>query len=256
MSTLVHSTGSESARSKAVLRIATYNVHAFVGTDGRCDPERIARVVEELGADVVALQEMTYASDIAMETRSPVVLPILSGYECALGPTRLRAEHQFGNVLLTRFPIRDLSRIDLSTKRREARGALHVVLDVHGVEFHVIATHLGLGPGERRVQVQRLVQAAAELSRGRYAVVGDFNDWLPGRSLVRALDDLVGSGGAPKSFPSRWPVLALDRVWAHPRARVLSVKAHTSTLARIASDHLPVVAEIEIDRVRDALPSL
>lgn len=228
-----------------VLRIATYNVHSCVGTDGRCDPERVGRVVDELRADVVALQEMTYAADLAIETRTPVVLPV-DGYECALGPTHLRAKGHFGNVILTRFPIRDLSRIDISAARREPRGALHVVLDAHGTELHVIATHLGLDPFERRRQVARILEKTRELEHRSFVVLGDFNDWLPGRSLVRALDVHVGCAGKPRSFPSRMPVMALDRVWSHPRERVRSIRAHASALARVASDHLPVVAEIEV----------
>jgi endonuclease/exonuclease/phosphatase family metal-dependent hydrolase len=230
------------------LRIATYNVHSCVGTDRRCDPERVGRVVEELRADVVALQEMTYPADLALETRSPVVLPVL-GYECALGPTHTRKSQRFGNVVLTRFPIRDLARIDLSTHRREPRAALHVVLDAYGTELHVIATHLGLGMAERRVQVARIAQLVRELAVEFFVVVGDFNDWLPGRSLVHTLDDMLGTAGSPRSFPSRWPLLALDRVWVHPRERVRSIHAHQSPLARRASDHLPVVAELELRAV-------
>ncbi|MEO6710160.1 MAG: endonuclease/exonuclease/phosphatase family protein [Planctomycetota bacterium] len=244
------SSGQEptSARAAATrLRIATYNVHAFVGADRRCDPARTAAVVQELRADVVALQEMTYPADLAIETRSPVVLPSLDQYQCVLGPTHVRAEHHFGNVILTRFPIRDLSRIDISTSRREPRGAVHVVLDAFGSEFHVIATHFGLGWLERRGQIARILAAVQQVSGGFVAVMGDFNDWLPGRSLVRALDDHFGSPGSPKSFPARWPMLALDRVWVHPRASVTSVQAHASLLAKRASDHLPVVAEMEIE---------
>ncbi|HUR27685.1 MAG TPA: endonuclease/exonuclease/phosphatase family protein [Planctomycetota bacterium] len=240
--------GSESSSSSAPLRlrIATYNVHSCVGVDGRCDPKRVAEVIQELRADIVALQEMTYPADLAIETRSPFVLPKLADYQCALGPTHLRAHNQFGNVILTRFPIRDLSRIDLSAHKREPRGALHVVLDAYGREFHVIATHLGLAWGERRVQVDRIVSAVRQISEGLFAIVGDFNDWLPGRSLVRVLDRRFGSPGSPRSFPARWPLIALDRVWVHPRVLVKSVEAHASPLAKKASDHLPVVAEIEL----------
>ncbi len=228
------------------VRIATYNVHSCVGTDGRRDPERIARVIDELRADVVALQEMTYAADLAIETRSPVVLPVVTNYQHVLGPTHVRKDGQFGNVVLSRFPIRNLARIDLSERRREPRGALHVVLDAFGSEFHVIATHLGLKLSERRVQIERIVATVRELSSECFAVVGDFNDWLPGRSLVHVLDDVVGSPGAPKSFPSRWPILSLDRVWLHPRGRVRSIEVHASPLARRASDHLPVVVEFDL----------
>ena len=74
--------------SPAPLRVATYNVHACVGRDGRHDPDRVATVIEELNADVVALQEFTYPASVALETRTPVVLTTLDRYECALGPTR------------------------------------------------------------------------------------------------------------------------------------------------------------------------
>ena len=238
---------TSSSAGRLRLRIATYNVHSCVGVDGQCDPKRVAEVIQELRADVVALQEMTYPADLAIETRTPFVLPALAEYECALGPTHVRRQHHFGNVLLSRFPIRELSRLDLSAhRRREPRGALHVVLDAHGAEFHVFATHLGLGWGERRVQVERLVKAVQQLSGGFLAVVGDFNDWLPGRSLVHVLDQRFGSVHAPKSFPARWPLVALDRVWVQ-RARVVSVEAHASALAKRASDHLPIVAELEIE---------
>src|SRR6185503_4359347 len=93
-----------------ILRVATYNVHGCVGRDGRHDPERVAAVIAEPNADVAALQEFTYPLDVALETRTPVVLTSLDGYQCALGPTRRNTVHCFGNVLLTRHPIRHVHR--------------------------------------------------------------------------------------------------------------------------------------------------
>ena len=113
--------------------MATYNVHECVGTDGRHDPDRVAKVVTELDADIVALQEFTYPASVALETRSPVVLTTLDRYECALGPTRqTRRQECFGNALFTRHPIVDVHRIDLSMERREPRGALAATVDVGG----------------------------------------------------------------------------------------------------------------------------
>jgi endonuclease/exonuclease/phosphatase family metal-dependent hydrolase len=136
------------------LRVATYNVHACVGRDGRYDPDRVATVIGELDADVVALQEFTYPASVALETRMPVVLTTLDRYECALGPTRQRTGRTvtecFGNALLTRHPIIEVHRIDLSMERREPRGALAATIDVDGVRLHVLATHLGLRVRERR----------------------------------------------------------------------------------------------------------
>lgn len=233
------------AAAKRTLRLATYNVHACVGVDRRCDPDRIARVIEELDADVVALQEFAYPSDVAVESTDPRTVTQLADYHCALGPTRLRKEQSFGNVLLSRHPILALERLDLSSSRREPRGALDATIDVGGGTLHVLATHLGLDLGERRAQVGRLVERVVERGAAFSAVLGDFNDWVPGRSVVRVLEELLGPSAKPRSFPSRYPLLALDRIWVKPRHTVRSIVAHTSDLARRASDHLPVVAEIE-----------
>jgi endonuclease/exonuclease/phosphatase family metal-dependent hydrolase len=229
-----------------LLRIATYNVHACVGMDGRCDPDRVSQVIAELDADVVALQEFTYPMDIAIETRRLEGLPSLHGYECALGPTLERRSNRFGNLVLTRHPIRELQRIDLSMDRREPRGALAVTVDVGGHELHVLATHLGLKLSERRLQVQRILEHVESLNGGFLAVLGDFNDWLPGRSVVHALEAKFGSSSRPRTFPGLMPILPLDRIWVQPGGRLRALQAHDSRLARKASDHLPLVAVVDL----------
>ncbi len=228
------------------LRIATYNVHSCVGTDRRHDPGRVARVVEELDADFVALQEFRYPADVALEARTPTVLTTLERYDFALGPTRARDEHAFGNVLLSRHPIRDLFRVDLSRHRREPRGALAVTIDVGSAQLHVIATHLGLRFSERRYQVRQLLEHIETRAPEALVVLGDFNDWLPGRSVAHVLDAELGRAARARSFPSWCPVLALDRVWVRPQHMLAAVRAHRSALARRASDHLPVVATLTI----------
>ncbi len=228
------------------IRVATYNVHACIGTDGRHDPERIATVVEELDADIGALQEFTYPAEVAIETRQPVVLTMLDRYECALGPTRQTVTHCFGNAMLTRHPIVDVRRIDLSVERREARGLLAATLDIRGARVHVLAAHLGLRVAERRFQVQQIMTYLDSVRDALIVVLGDFNDWVPGRSVARLLDERLGRAPRPRSFPARWPLLRLDRVWVHPIGALRSVRAHASPLARRASDHLPVVAEIGV----------
>src|SRR4029079_9580311 len=100
------------------MRVAMYNVHSCIGTDGRHDPERVATVITELDADIVALQEFTYPASVALETRMTVVLTTLDSYTCALGPTRHNITQCFGNALFTRHPIVDVHRIDLSMARR------------------------------------------------------------------------------------------------------------------------------------------
>jgi endonuclease/exonuclease/phosphatase family metal-dependent hydrolase len=227
------------------LRVATYNVHACVGTDDRHDPERVATVIDELRADVVALQEFTYPATVAIETRRPVGLATLGQYECALGPTRETTGLCFGNALLTRHPIVEVHRIDLSMEQREPRGALAATIDVGGRPLHVLAAHLGLRVRERRFQVRRILEYLESVQRTLFVVLGDFNDWLPGRSVVHVLDDRLGRPPRPRSFPGTWPLMPLDRIWVHPGARLRHVFAHATPASRVASDHLPVVADID-----------
>ena len=235
--------------SPAPLRIATYNVHACVGRDGRHDPDRIATVIGELNADVVALQEFTYPASVALETRTPVVLTTLDRYECALGPTRHRTRQTvtecFGNALLTRHPILEVHRIDLSMERREPRGALAATIDCGGTPLHVLATHLGLRIHERRFQVRQILDYLDSVRDTSVVVLGDFNDWLPGRSAAHVLDRRMGRPPRPATFPVAWPIVALDRIWVHPRAALRRISVHATPIARLASDHFPVVAEID-----------
>jgi endonuclease/exonuclease/phosphatase family metal-dependent hydrolase len=238
--------------ARAILRVATYNVHGCVGRDGRHDPDRVAAVINELDVDVAALQEFTYPLDVALETRTPVVLTSLDGYQCALGPTRQTTRHCFGNVLLTRHPIRHVHRLDISMKQREPRGALAATIDLGDLELHVLAAHLGLRVGERRFQVQQLLNYLDEVKGTPLVVLGDFNDWLPGRSVVHVLDARLGRPPRPASFPVAHPVLRLDRIWVSPLPALRRIARHTSAGARIASDHLPIVAEIDLDVLRAA----
>jgi endonuclease/exonuclease/phosphatase family metal-dependent hydrolase len=234
------------------LRIATYNVHACVGADGRHDPDRVAAVIGELDADVVALQEFTYPASVALDTRAPVVLTTLDRYECALGPTRNRLGRTvtecFGNALLTRHPIVEVHRIDLSMERREPRGALAATIDVAGTVWHVLATHLGLRIHERHFQTRQIMDYLNAVRDTFIVVLGDFNDWLPGRSAAHLLDRRLGHQPRPATFPVRWPIVALDRIWVHPRHALRRLSVHTSATARIASDHFPVVAEVALRR--------
>jgi len=231
------------------LVLATYNVHGCVGSDGVRDPLRIERVIGEIAPDVIALQEFDFEVAASLDAHDPAFDLGCAGYACVRGPTMLRRDDHYGNVLLTRLPIRDVARLDLSVDRREPRGALDVTLDAGGVELRVVSTHFGLALHERRRQVEVLVAHLARIDAPLLAVLGDFNDWIPWRRVATALDRELGACAPPKSFPARFPLLALDRVWLRPCAALAAVRVHASALARVASDHLPVVAEVDAARV-------
>lgn len=234
--------------SPAGLRVATYNVHACVGTDRRHDPERVAAVVSELDADIVALQEFTYPASVAIESRMPVTLTMLDRYECVLGPTRQTMTAEcFGNALFTRHRVVDVHRFDLSMERREPRGALAATIEVRGTIVHVLAAHLGLRIHERRFQVAQILEYLESVRHTLVVVLGDFNDWLPGQSVVHVLDHRLGRPPRPASFPVFWPIVALDRIWVNPIRALRNIFTHATPAARAASDHFPVVADIDIN---------
>ncbi|MEI6001922.1 endonuclease/exonuclease/phosphatase family protein [Paraburkholderia bengalensis] len=235
------------------LRIATYNIHDTVGTDGRRSAERIADVIGELDADIVALQEVPLGGSFA-----PNALPILreaTGMDAIAGPTLDTPERRYGNAILSRLPIRATRSLDLSFGTREARGALDVDVSLDaGVgarpaadgaqrALRVVATHLGLTARERRAQIRALI-AAFDTPRMPVILMGDLNEWFVWGQALRMLVTHFRAAPAPRTFPSRLPMFALDRIWMHPADRLLDVQVHRSMRARVASDHLPLVARI------------
>ena len=167
-----------------------------------------------------------------------------TGYAVAEGPACVRPERRYGNAVLSRYPILSLRSIDLSFGSREPRGAMDADVDCHGHMLRVVATHLGLRPAERRDQIRRLLRAF-DTEEMPVILLGDINEWFVWGRTLRWLVSHFQAVPAPKTFPSRYPMFALDRIWIRPRHRLVHVEVHATPLARIASDHLPLVAHID-----------
>ena len=244
-------------------RLMTYNVHGCVGVDGKLDVGRIAAVIAQSRPDIVALQELDVGRarsgrvDQAHEIASR--LGMRFHFNAAFGV----AEESYGDAILTPLPQRLVRTGPLPTlprSRLERRGAIWVAVEVAaGVELQVVNTHLGLVPVEQRGQVAALLGSdwiGHAAWRDPAVLLGDFNAnsrYAAYRMLTSRLRDVQrGPGGerrpvrAARTFPSRLPVLRIDHMFLTPRIEVEAVHAAIGPLARLASDHLPLVADLRL----------
>lgn len=221
------------------LRLATWNIHAGIGRDRRYDPGRIIAVLLELRADIIALQEvasLTEHGEFLGQLRTALAVHVVAGR------TLTRHAGEYGNALLSRFPVKASGNIDLTVGNHEPRGAIDARVDVDGRELRVLSTHLGLRPAERRKQVRRILAALDPDANDPVVLMGDVNEWYMWGRPVRWLRAHFRAAPAPATFPAQRPVFALDRIWARPAQRLREVTVHRSALAHIASDHLPLKA--------------
>ncbi|MCB1155366.1 endonuclease/exonuclease/phosphatase family protein [bacterium] len=234
------------APSDRVVTVATYNVHSCVGTDGRRDPERVAQAIGELDADIVGLQEVDSGYRHAGGVDQLDALSRRTKMHAVAGPTLVDSAKSYGNGLLSRRPPLGVRRLDLSVPGFEPRGALVADFDVDGLALRVIVTHFGLSAAERFTQAGRLVGLLDDRPEGVQILLGDFNEWAPRRRTIRLLATHFGPSARLRTFPSRFPLFALDRIWVVPPGQTASARTLKTPLFRIASDHLPVVARIRL----------
>lgn len=232
----------------SALDVVTYNVHRWTGLNGRRkpDPSRAASVLAELDADVIALQEVLRPTDVACPLGE---IAESLGMFLTFAATRQHRRGELGNAILSRFPLTAVSVIDISFSRLERRGALAVQFDSELGQMAIVATHLSLVDRTRARQVRSLLQHP-QLRSGPAVLLGDMNAWRDCKA-TRQLDDRLEQHHNrewPASFPAARPVLALDRVYTH-RAKVIALDVHDTPAARKASDHLPVLARIELPPV-------
>lgn len=237
----------------------TYNVHRCVGGDGRLSPERVARVIAEAEPDVVALQELDVGRPRTGHGDQPAILASLLRMKYHFHPAFEIAEERYGDAILSRLPMQLVRAAPLPGPTHlpwvEQRGALWARLDWHGRAIDCLTTHLGLGRGERLQQAEALLGAEWLGHPERTApalLLGDFNAWpwsAPYRRLRRALRDAWERRGPARprgTYPSRWPFLRIDHVFHTAEWRVESVQVLRTRLARLASDHLPLVVEVSL----------
>ncbi len=246
-----------------LLKVLTYNIHRAIGVDRRFRPNRIVDILAHHNADLVLLQEVdegvprSRELDLARELgRETGYTHVAAGYNVSLRKGR------YGNAILSRWPLAIHRNIDLTVDEKKRRGCLHARVRIekghHGVrELDVFNLHLGLSAREQTRQIGTLVRSPefASVPEGAPCLVaGDFNDWravlvpifveiLQFKSATR---HRFGHPAAIRTYPSFSPTGALDKIFFRGPLRLLGARSCRLRVSRVASDHLPIVAEFEL----------
>ncbi|MXO86150.1 endonuclease [Altererythrobacter aurantiacus] len=234
------------------LSVATYNIHKGVGRDGRCDPDRIIAVLREVNADVIALQE----ADERFGSRTGI-LPraLLDDTQWRVVPVAKRPQSigWHGNTILARKDVTVVSSRPLDLPTLEPRGAVVAVLEREGQRFAIAGAHLCLSGLRRRAQIKALLGHIEHDCGGHEMpalLTGDFNQWGLRSGAMRVFREAWGRDWqmiAPgPTFPSNRAIARLDRIVASSEWTVDASKVHHSSLAAMASDHLPLKAELSV----------
>jgi len=235
-------------------RIATYNIHKGRGLDGLTRIERIARVLDKLDADIVALQEVVSHEGLSIQDHQASYLAERLGYCYAIGETRKHRGGIYGNVTLSRWGFELMRHVDLSLSGHEERGVLRTDIRVDHHLVHIFNVHLGTALGERKHQATRLIDRdvlrAVDIS-GPRVVLGDFNEWVHGLvtktlSAEFHLTDLRAHLSRTRMYPAILPLLHLDHIYFDHHLRVEKARFYRTRLSLMASDHLPLMADLAL----------
>ena len=241
-------------------RILTYNVHRCLGTDSRLDVGRIAAVIAAEAPDIVALQEVDVGrartGGVDQAHRIAERLKMTSRFHAALKVE----EELYGDAILTCLPERAVKVGPLPgyapIPQLEPRGALMVAIEIRpGVEVQVINTHLGLVPREQQIQAAALAGERWLDSAERcdpLILIGDLNATsrsVVWRTLSAKLTDATKgrSGRRIATFPAQAPILRIDHAFVSSGVRVTGLHVPATPLAKVASDHRPLVMDFEVE---------
>lgn len=248
---------SERRGSLPMLRVATYNVRACLGIDGRRSEARIAEVIAELSADIVGLQELDLRRQRSAGTDQTRVIAEQLGWHHSFHAAMQDEHEHYGDAIVSRYPITVRHAAELTARApwycRESRAAAWVEVETELGAVDVINTHFGLARRERLAQAKLLTSEAwlgAIDPRRPIILLGDLNGLphsAPHRVLTQHLSDvraLVGSSWRFPTFPTRFPLLAVDHIFVNDALEVTALEVHRTRLSRLASDHFPLVADL------------
>lgn len=229
------------------LRFASYNIHKAVGLDGRRDPDRIITVLRELDADIIALQEV----DRRFGPRASVLPRVLiddTKWRPLPVAKRQRSLGWHGNALLVRRDIHCVCAEPLDLPTLEPRGAVMAELELEGMPLRILGAHLDISGLRRRDQVKAILKHNARRKHVPTVIMGDFNQWGRLTGAMRAFGMAWQQITPGASYPAARPVARFDRVIATPDWSYLSSGVHHSATAAVASDHLPIWAQLSLPK--------
>jgi endonuclease/exonuclease/phosphatase family metal-dependent hydrolase len=225
--------------------------------DGRIRPARVAAVLREVEADVIALQEVVSLAGGRKEQNQAQYLAEAVGYQYRIGETRKLRGAAYGNVLLSRLPVKEVAVYDLTASTREERGCIRCDIEVApGKIVHIFNVHLGTGYMERRKQagllMSRNVLLSSQLKHPRL-VIGDFNEWTRGlvsRMLQQKFEsvDIQLHLNRKRTYPGVLPIMHLDHMYFDRALSLEEFSLHRSRVALMASDHLPLLAGFRVGK--------
>jgi len=231
------------AEPRQTVRLMTWNIHGALGRNPRFDLQRVVALINRHSPDVIALQEIDSRRPCAAGENPFLVLQEALGNHGIPAKTITTADGEYGQALISRWPMQSCEIADISYAEREPRRAIRSEISTPLGPLRVIATHLGLTFGERRSQATALLKLIGDDTMTTVAL-GDFNDWFWAGSVRRVLARAMPARTHHRTFPSMFPLLHLDRIYCRPNTAFVS--AYTDPAAAHVSDHLPVIAEVRV----------
>lgn len=238
------------------MRLLSYNIHKGVGGRDRLYRiDRIIRVIAEEDPDLICLQEVDRNVRRTRHDDQPRRLAEAFHAAGSIYQLNVHLGHGgYGNLVLSRWPFRDIHQLSLRQRKRKPRGAQLAVVETPEGPLHLVNWHLGLAERERHWQVHHLLEHPSfrESSHLPTVIVGDFNDWrntLAHRQFARrGLTQVTLPPRRFRSFPAYYPVISLDKAFASDAIDVEQARVVHTSLTRRASDHLPLVVDFHLDR--------
>lgn len=231
------------AASDAAVRVLSWNIHGAVGRNRRFSIDRVVELIDRWDPDLVALQEVDSRRNPAIGGDVFAVLQSALGKHGIGAKSITTADGDYGQMLISRWPLTDSEIRDISFPEREPRRAILAEIKTPSGPLRLVATHLGLSIRERRGQVRTLLQMAGE-GRKTTLVIGDFNDWFWPGSVRSALSKALPGHTRYRTFPAWCPIMRFDRVYCRPQQAL--IRSYIDRSARHISDHLPVIADVAV----------